>query len=380
MSEQHLHELHFADDKHFNLYLFCRHLKLNLVNPEYFGIEHQEYQDRYKVSIGNYLFYISTKSINSVWMALAKQEAGIYDVLQKSLNDGDRFEYKNGTEFGFRPAIDIKQFTDLVNEDDEFYSLIQENFTDVESRVKGLMTATSQVIRDIATIINQEMNDVALNSDIVKDFDGILTFDSPLGRDFKVHLGFDKINPVDPNNDKLEILRTPITPEDLKTYFPTAGDKIQSRLNHVNGLVASVFESKRIAGSKSLADYAAALINGVILKPFLDQNVNYISFGGRDDWSSMGKDTPNNIACFKYLDAEVQKIYDLLESIPLEEGVEVWSIDLDTFAIFGRKDNKVVTPALQGYTQQILQPYSQGFERVLTQRLSLLDTPHIFKA
>lgn len=374
MNEKYLHEITYVDDNHYNLVLLCHRLRLTLVNPDHYAVEKQEHLDRYKVSLGDQLIFIPQNDYNRFLLDLSKN-------LDKLVTEiGDSMWAAPGVHYPIRirPAVTISDFT--VDESDPFYELMGIDYSNVEDRVRSLMTAVSQSIRDTARFINKEMSEVALNVDIIKDFDGILTFRTEPGRNFKLELCLDKVLPVDENNDKIEIQRTPITPEDLATYFPTMGGKVIGQLRLVNDLVRSVFDSKRIMETEELTRYAEMLVNGVLIPPFLDQNITYISFGGRDDWSSMGKETPNNKACFVYLDQEVDRIFKLLEEIPLEEGVEVWSIDLDTFAIFGRKDNKVVTPALQGYVEGILKPYSQGFEKTLTMRLSLLDSPHIFKA
>lgn len=372
MNKKYFHEIAFVDDHHYNLMLLCNHLQLEVVNPDQYVVEKQEYRDRYKVSLGNWIFFIPINDYNRFCLQLDKATPQVYAAIEKLIWDTDQIK--------LRPQIDLGDQTFPVDESDNFYSLVGIDFTNVEDRIQGLMTAVSQAIRDIARITNKEMSEVALNSDIVKDFDGIVTFRTETGRKFKLELCLDKVLPIDENNSNIEIQRTPITAEDLATYFPNAGSKIVGQLNMVNNLVSSIFSSKRIAESEELTQYTEKLVNGVLVPPFLDQNITYISFGGRDDWSSMGKETPNNKACFVYLDQEVDRIFKLLDSIPLEEGVEVWSIDLDTFAIFGRKDNKVVTPALQGYVEEILKPMSQGFEKTLTARLGLLDSPHIFKA
>jgi hypothetical protein len=373
MNEPHLHEMTFEDDNHYNLYLMFRHLRMKVVNPEKYSVEKQEYLGRYKVSLGDQLIYIADDLYGKFWVELSKNLAGVAQEMYESVwsvNQPDKI----------RPNVDVLDVPFTINEEDEFYSLMGIDYTNVENRIRGLMTATTKTIAEIALILNKEMAAVALDTNIVKDFDAIVTFRSEPGRKFKAELCFDKVLPIDPANDGLEIQRTPITAEDLKTYMPNAGEKVVSRLDHINGLVRSVFESKRIAEVETLTKYAETLINAVLLPPFLDQNVTFFQFGGRDDWSSVGKETPNNKVCFEYLDKEVDKLFKMLEGIPLQEGVEVWSIDLDTFAIFGRKDNKVVTPALQGYTENILLPMSQGFERVFTMRLGLIDSPHIFKA
>lgn len=373
MNEKQLHEIAFVDANHQNLYYLCLALRLKVVDPDHFVVEKQEYRDRYKVSLGDQLFYIPVNDYNRFWLKLDKSISNAAAEIAES-----HWDYSLPVKH--RQAIDLGTTEFAIDETDDFYSLMGFDFTDVEDRMTGLTKAAAQSIITTAQLINKEMEKVLLDTNIVKDFDAVITFRTEPGRNFGLEMCFDKIKPIDAGNDNIVIQRTPITEEDLKTYFPTTHEKITVQLNLVNSLVKAMFESKRIVKSEELTKYAEMLVNGVIVKQFLDQNINYIAFGGRDDWSSFGKETPNNQACFVYLDQEVDKIFKLLDSIPLQEGVEVWSIDLDTFAIFGRKDNKVVTPALQGYTADILKEYSQGFERVLTIRMSLIDSPHIFKA
>lgn len=373
MNASQLHEINFVDDTHYNLTYLCIRLQLKVVNPEHYAVEKQEEQDRYKVSLGNQAFFIPVKDYGRFCLELEKDIESVIAEVGESIWDYNM-------PIKVRPVVDLTDIPFTIDESDEFYSLMGIDYTNVEQRLRGLMTAATHTIKEIAAILNKEMSAVALNTDIVKDFDAILTFNTELGRNFNMHLCMDKVLPIDLANIDLEIPRTPITPEDLKTYLPDAGEKVKSRLEYINGLVRSVFESKRIAESPELTRYAEMLINGVLVSQFLEQNVTFFQFGGRDDWSSLGKETPNNVACFKYLDEQTEKLFELLNSIPLQEGVDVWSLDLDTFAIFGRKDNRVVTPALQGYTANLLAPMSHGFERVFTMRLSLIDSDHIFKA
>jgi len=376
MKELSIHEIDFKNEAHYNLFLFAKQLQLNVADPSHYAEVELPWRDCYKVSLGDKNFYIKRDIYNKFKLALGRREEPeieIYLEMAASEEDVDN-------AVRVRHAIDFEGREFSTESDDGFYQLESQDFIETESRVSGLMRVVTDSIRTIAKLANEEMNVVALDGNVVKDFDGIMTFTSPLGREVNLQLGFDKVPPINTTGKEIVIERTPITPEDLATYFPNVGKKIVAHLDHLNDALRVMFNSKRIAGSEYLTRYVEKLVNHVFLKSFFDQNVNYISFGGRDDWSSAGKETPNNVACFKVLDQEVDKIFKLLENIPLEEGVEVYSIDLDTFAVFGRADNKVVTPALQGITGPLIENYSQGFERVLAIRLSLLDTPHVFKA
>jgi len=363
MSIKEIHEINFVDEKHYDVYLLTLHLHLDVGNSELFSIEEQEYKDRYKVSLGTKSFYVPKDLIDTFWKLL--ENASYLDV--EELMKQEKITWIHNV------IIDSVVSTSMED-------LVGEDFVSVERRASGLATAAGGVIREISKLINEQMEIVNKDTSIVKDFDGILTFNTELGKDFNIRLCFDKVPPIYPEIDKFVIQRTDILPEDLETYFGEVGKKINSRLAHINSLVGDFFASKKLSDSKDLTEYGESLINHTLIMAFLSQHITFISFGGKDDWRSNSTETPNNKACFVYLDQEVDKIFKLLDGIPKEEGVEVYSIDIDTFAIFGRKDNKVVTPALQGYTENILNHYSQGFERVLTNRLTHIDSDYIFKA
>lgn len=378
MSEQQIHEIDFKSDNHYNLYMFTQFLHQKVINPAHFKVEHQEWRNRYKVSLGEYLaFFVKADFLPEFWLQL---EQGLYED-----NAGQKLNQLEGMidpagKIWISPSVPVLD-TYEIDEPDSFWQLTGEDFISVDRRLEGLITASSSTIREIAKLINDEMETVAKNTDLVKDFDGIITFNTGLGKAFNVELCFDKVPPVFDGNETRIIERTPITADDLTMYLGKAGEKIQSRLDHINGLVQALFASKQVSSNSSLSRYAELAVNVTLVKAFLDQNVNYISFGGRDTWRSEGPETPNNKACFVILDAEVDKLFKLLDSIPKQDGVDLYSIDVDTFSIFGRNDNnKVVTPALQGYTEELLKNYSHGFERVLATRLKLIDTPHVFSA
>lgn len=375
MKELSFHEIDFKSVDHANMFLFAKQLGLTVNNPGHYSEVEQSWRDRYKVSLGNLLFYIKREIFNKFKLALGRDdEEAIAHYLEMAQS-----ETQESRDILVRHAIDFGDRVFEMKNDDGFLDLEAQDFIEVESRIQGMMKLVSNSIRTIATLANEEMNTIALDTNVVKDFDGIMTFASKLGREANLHLCFDKVPPINTTGAEIVIERTPITPEDLATYFPNVGEKIVGHLKHINDALHVMFRSKRIASSEYLTRYVEQLVNVVFLEKFFAQNVTFVSFGGRDDWSSAGKETPNNTACFKVLDPEVDRIFKMLENIPLEEGVEVYSLDLDTFAVFGRKDNKVVTPAIQGITGPLLEKYSQGFERVLTTRLSLLDSPHIFK-
>ncbi len=336
-------------------------------------IEFQEWRNRYKVSLGLLNWHISVDFMPRFWLLLDKGVEGWEEICQAiEAEDGSIKEFI---------SVRLDDLPTVYESTDPFYELMGEDFTNVDRKLEGLVTASAATIRELAKIINAQMELVTRNRDIVKDFDGILTFDTATGKDFKLSLCFDKVPPIAENNTAM-IMRTPITQEDAELYLGDIHPKIVSRLDHINKLVETLLTGKAVTKHPELLDYAAMGIDVTLTKAFLNQIVTYISFGGIDDWRMNGDDSPNNIACFKILDDEVEHIIKELEALPKQEGVDLYSLDIDTLAAFGRNnDNRVVTPAVQGFTEpKLLSRYSKGFERLLGIRLGMSDNAHFFRA
>ncbi|AEV89701.1 hypothetical protein OBP_264 [Pseudomonas phage OBP] len=354
-----------------NLIKLAQFLRLDVLDNEVMVIEHQEWRDRYKVSLAGNIWYVKTQAVPHFWLALEK---GDYNSIGE-LSEGKDELVK------FRHAPSIQLIDRNFDQTGPLSELMGEDFINIDRRMSGLVNAGAANIRDIAKMINTEMDLVNKDTDVVKDFDGILTFNTPVGKDFKLELCFDKVKPVDEGNEKIEIQRTPITKEDQDTYLRGTGKKVVDRLNEVTKLVQSLLNTPKVQSNPELLDYAVRAVEVTLTMAFLNQTITYISFGGVDDWRPQGETTPNNEVCMKILDDEVEHLIKFLDDIPKQEGVDVYSIDMDTFAIFGRNnDNRVVTPALQGYTGDILKRYSRGFERLLAIRMGLSDNAHFFKA
>lgn len=363
-------EYEFENDNHYNLFLLSQAMRLVVTPDSKFAVEEQEWFDRYKVSLGGLVWYVGKAFLPRFWLLLSECQFQEVIVITESED--------NNVNFVQAPFIENIKFE--FNPKDPFYQLTGEDYVNVEDRIGGLIKAAAAVIRDSAKEINLAIDRVARDTDIVKDFDGILTYDTPLGKDFNLVLCFDKVQPISDDNSSITIERTPITKEDQDKYLGETGKKVQAKIKYINELVTNLLESKAVSRNPHLVEYAGNLITGTLVNAFLNQTIVFISFGGRDHWSVLSKDTPNNVACMKILDAEVERLIKYLDGLEKTEGVDIYSFDLDTFAIFGRNfDNRVVTPALQGHTQAILDRYSKGFEDTLTARMSMIDNQHFFK-
>lgn len=340
--------------------------------------EYQEWRNRYKVSLGLITWHISNDFMPKFWLFLSQGEEGWDKIV-------DKIEAEDGTINEFVAPL-LSSIEEVMvgyepDQNDPFYKLLGIDFENVDKRLEGLTTAGAGVIRDLAKTINKELDLVNKDTDLVKDFDGILTFDTNLGKDFKLSLCFDKIAPINEEGIGM-VMRTPITDEDGEKYLRGTYPKVLTKLEYMNSLVTGLFESKAVRESEYLLGYAANAVDVLLTKAFLNQIITYIQFGGIDDWRVQGKDTPNNKACFEILDAELENVIKLLDELPKGEGVDLHSLDIDTLAAFGRNnDNRVVTPAVQGFTEQkLLSRYSKGFERLFAIRLSMSDNAHFFRA
>lgn len=361
-----------SQENQHNLSLFLKSQNLSVVESAELLIEHQEWRDRYKVSLSGHCYLIAKAYLPKFWLALNE---GDYNSVIDVLNAHDG-------QISYIPLIDADQLAGVkLPEGEAILETLGLHYDKIDSRVSGLITATKSVITEIAHLVNREMDNTARNVNIIKDFDGILTFTSELGADFKLGLCFDKVKPIDIGNEKVVIQRTPITDEDLTMYLGESGPKVLSRLAHINKLVAEFFATTDATWNKEVRSYAELAINITILKAFFDQSITYITFGGADNWQLDAEGTPNSEACYAILDEELEHVIQFLDNIEKPEGVDSFAIDIDTYAIFGRdKDQRVVTPALQGYTEKLLNRYSQGFERLFSIRMGLNDNPHFFKA
>lgn len=364
-------KIDYKNDNHANLHLFTVAAGMDLTEQAAaeFVVEEQDYKDRYKVSLGQHIFYVKNEFLPKFWLILSKYD---FKTIQECI------EQEEGVTYAVSVPL-VGEFP--IDETDPFYQTIGLDFSNVDERLSKLSNATVAAIQHMAGLVNKAQKDVLGNTDIVKDFDGILTFNSELGKDFKLRLCFDKIKPVDLANDGLVIDRTDMTGADMVKYLGESTDKILDTIANINELVSVFYSSKTVTHNEYITKYAEMALNLTILKAFLDQNIEYITFGGRDDWRMNGPDTPNNVACMKYLDEEIEFLIDYLDQIPKTEGVDFYSIDMDTYTIFGRNNNNhVVTPMLQGHTNGILSRYSRGFERLLSIRMGMSDNVHFFKA
>lgn len=327
--------------------------------------ENQSYKERYKISLLNHGFIVHANFINNFLVAIS---TGDHSSIHKHIaTKPPLVEYT--------PVISMPKGAGEATVKSE--DLVQ-NARHIELRLNGLLDQANKAITKMVTRLNEQMTRVAKDSNIVKDFDGYITFDMEIDPEIKFSLCFDKVPPV---GQVGQINRTAITKEDADLYLGNAYPVIAEQLKFISDLCNNFLNSKTVTVSDASAKHARSLLNGTLACALVEQTIEFISFGGVDNFAITAEGNPNTNACYVYLDAQVEALIKRLEDIPLVDDVELYSIDVDTFNVYGRtNDNKVVTAILPNITDEILSQYSKGFERLFSSRLANIDNPHFFRA
>lgn len=269
--------------------------------------------------------------------------------------------------------------------------LTQEMTQLIMARVSGVIAGTIPIVNRLGAICNHAIVDVANNGEIIKDKDAMLSFDVDLKQEiFKLVPCLDYIDPVMEEETSVQIHRTPMTKEQLELYFPNKEirEKFLSLIADANGYINNLYQSKLIKNSQAVKRVTSGLIESTIVSTFMDLQVKLVSFGGRDNWGLFGDLTPNSKACHEILDREVEYLVDYLKNkVVLDDGVtpereiDVYSVDLERFDIYGRDvNNTVVTPPLVAASAHFHLRYSEGFMELFKLRLRQNDSRHCFFA
>ncbi|WNV45966.1 hypothetical protein [Aeromonas phage AerS_266] len=283
--------------------------------------------------------------------------------------------------------MDIEPEDLIVEQTDNSDQLSDSIKNVIESRVSGILAIAGMEIKAIANIVNKRIDEVAKDFSIIKDFDGLLTFDyeEDNTKPFKIFMCFDKIPAILDGADAIEILRTPMSKDDKKLYFGNQFVDIKQRMNKINETVNNLYKSKLISESDAYLKYAQTLINNSLVKTFLDNHFKFISFGGIDNWRLFGDLTPNSKACHAIMDKEVEylvnflKEYKIPDHIPLSGEVDFLSIDLNHLGIYARNNLfKVLSKALPEPSDHFGLRWSEGFAELMKIRLGQNDTQYCF--
>lgn len=261
----------------------------------------------------------------------------------------------------------------------------------IMSRVSGVIAGVVPLVNRIGAICNHAIVEIADNGEIIKDKDAMLSFDVDLNaKPFKFIPCLDFIDPVMEKEGDVKIHRTPMTTEQLELYFPNREirEKFIQLLDQASGYINNLYESKLVKNSDAVYWMARGLVESTIVNTFMDLQSKLVSFGGRDNWGLFGDLTPNSKVCHEILDREVEYLVDYLKhKVVLDEGVtpngevDIYSVDLERFDIYGRDvNNKVITPPLIAASGHFHLRYSEGFLELFKLRLRQNDSRFVFFA
>lgn len=356
--------------KNFNSDKFVSFLHFaNFVLPEegIMELDEDTVNEVTKISLGEHLFTISKKFWNKFCKIVEKEELG--ELLQMLEEIDGPFKYST------KPSVD--DFLPNLAED---LKELPDNVKDViQQRISGIVNITGVQIRRLAEIINKRIEDVSRDVNIIKDFDAFLTLDVTYEKGFKLFLCFDKINPIFNEPTDIQILRTPMSNEDIKLYIGEDYKEIRRLFTLIEEGVNSLLECKAASFSSLAKDFAISLVNGSIVQHLLQITPVFISFGGVDNWRLFGDLTPNSTVCHKLLDQELEYIVKYLKDIPLEEGVDYYAVDINHLTVYGRNNlNKTVSGPFAKHSDHLSLRYNDGFFNLLMLRLKQSDNKICF--
>lgn len=357
----------FNSEKFVNFLYFA-----NFVLPENGMMELDEENDKevVKISVGEHLFTVSKGFYNKFCKIVEKEEL---ETLLQLLEEPD-------SGFKYQPKLSDETDKFLLPSLAEDLKEIPENIKDViQQRISGIVNITGIQVKKLAEIINKRMEEVAKDGNIIKDFDAYLTLDVTYEKGFKLFLCFDKIKPIFEKPEDIQILRTPMSKEDIKLYIGDYYKEIQQMFKLIEDSVNSLLECKAVSFSKLARDFAISLVNGSIVQHLLNITPVFISFGGVDNWRLFGGTTPNSEVCHKLLDQESEYLVNYLKNIPLTEGVDYYAVDVKQLAVYGRNNlNKTVSGPLPEHSDTLTLRYSDGFLDSFLLRLKQCDNKICF--
>lgn len=321
-------------------------------------------------SVGGHQFKVR----GDVWVRFVKdieQEKveSIYGLMESSLSGVEYIAILEDAELDIELPLACENVEELSNEIKDA----------INERVSNIITFVGGKVRKIAELVNIQIPILERNGDIIKDFDGMLSFDTKLGEEFNLYLCFDKIPPIFETPTTIEIMRTPMSEDDKKLYLGETLPLITKMIDEINESIQNLYKSKLVSFSDLSKKYVSDLITGAIVNHILEITPIIISFGGVDNWRLYGDLTPNSEVCHKLLDKEVEHLINTLQAIPLQEGVDFYSIDLQQLGVYGRNNNyQVVTGVVVEVTKALESRWSNGFMELFKLRLRQNDSKHLF--
>lgn len=308
----------------------------------------------------------------------------------------------SGIPFDYNPNI-----PDLDNE-----SVIGEHFTLIDKKIDKLFNLIENEVKGLSTALFHV--DEMFNKDgtKVKDFDAILTFNTLNHKDdTRFFLALDKIPPIH-TKDTLKLERRPLSDEDRSFLFGyptkeytkiveadfknkkvldetnvkpvTYADNIQRYLDNINKGIVELFNNEIVISAPTLYKYAQNRFDSVIIPIVMQIDIRpYCVFGGRDNFKANNDEPSENVlACNVYLDQEIMKIINWLNTLPKEEGVDHFAIDADGMGVYGMNEDNIpistITNPKYQFRNVFQKFYSNGFTELMKFKIKESKAKYFF--
>lgn len=349
------------------------HFRWDYKEADTVNIQALEWKPMVRVTFSDHIFLVQSVFIKEFWRMVDESEYGIIEMMGFDVTE---------------PRLSIYTATTNIklteNFDDPFYNTIGYDFTRIEKNVENLARAISPNIMAIGKAMNAFQKRIKEDSNFVKDHDCKITFDVKMEKGaehpFNMFICMDKIPPFITCREDTIITRKPI--ENPAEVFGEDWAVMERQINLINNQVEAVFEN--VNKTECLYNYCFDMIKGSLVHVILDHVIHLYDFGGEEAFGLKGELTPNAEACHKYFDEAIGKTFEYLEKLGEErkvEGIDLYAMDIETMAIFGRtKENRTVGKSLGKESEEFINQFSSGFEQALKRRFGLIDNPHFFRA
>lgn len=337
------------------------------------AIKALEWKPTVRVTFSDHIFLVQTSFIKEFWRMLDEQEYGILEMMGFDISEPRVSIYTATTNIKLTETFD-----------DPFYNTIGYDYTRIEKNVENLARAISPNIMAIGKALNAHQKRIKADGNIIKDHDCKVTFDVTMDKDaerpFNMFICMDKVPPFITCREDTIITRKPV--ENPAEVFGEEWEVMGRQIDLINAQVYHLLESTN--KTECLYNYCFDMINGSLVRVILDHVIHLYDFTGDEGFGLKGEMSPNAEACHKYFDEAIGKTFEYLEKLDEErkvEGIDLYAIDIETMAIFGRtKENRTVGKSLPEESEKFINQFSSGFEQALKRRFALIDNPHFFRA
>lgn len=296
------------------------------------------------------------------------------------------------------PAVKIKGVDAPFSAKEEAYwdGFYAENIVILDKRFDGAHAAIEKEFGHISKILQHAASLYAKDNTKAK-VDDVYLFFVTKGKDvdFELDLAATTV-PAYVESRNIEPNRVPMTPVEFNNYFGytvqnkekgshgiTDADEIMASLERVTNIVQTLLNHELVFKSKINEEYIYKKVNEILIPVIVTIRLEpFSTFGGELNQIDMieGK-SHNALRVAEVVDQAVTSVTNLLQSIPLSEGVAKYSLETDSLAVYGRDDKNqivktVIDPDYMFVT--LAEKWSDGFYKAVVAYLKTIKNDLFF--